>query len=156
MPETIHTYLTKDHRLCDETFAVLENAIVNRNYEEAMNRFNQYENEMLNHFAMEEKIVFPDFEASAHEGCNPVPVMVHEHDQMRQIMTMMRKAIEEKNVERFLGLTDSLMILAQQHNMKEEQIMYNLADQALANTVDSVLMRMKEIKASSTEKPEAV
>jgi hemerythrin-like domain-containing protein len=70
-------------------------------------------------------------------------MMVMEHDQIRDLMSKMKEALNSKNKEDFLGLSENLLFIMQQHNMKEEQIMYNLADDALNQ--ESVIKKMKEI-----------
>jgi iron-sulfur cluster repair protein YtfE (RIC family) len=55
-----------------------------------------------------------------------------EHEQMRALFPGLDAAIGQQDPERFLGLSDSLMVLIQQHNMKEEQILYPMCDQRIA------------------------
>jgi len=43
----------------------------------------------------------------------------------------MSKAIDEKDKNKFLGFSENLLFTMQQHNMKEEQMMYSLADESL-------------------------
>ena len=68
-----------------------------------------------------------------------------EHDQMRQLFREMGESVEQKYSDRFLGLSETLLMIMQQHNAKEEQILYRMADQALANEADELLKEMSSL-----------
>lgn len=140
---TVNEFMTQDHRDCDDQFANLENIIDKENFEGANCMFDEFYNHMIKHFDMEEKIMFPMFNECSAEGCNPTHVMIMEHDQMRALLNKMKSAIDSKDKNSFLGLSENLMFLAQQHNMKEEQIMYNLVDNALDS--EDLIEKMKAI-----------
>jgi hemerythrin-like domain-containing protein len=55
----------------------------------------------------------------------------------------MSKAIDEKDKNKFLGFSENLLFTMQQHNMKEEQMMYSLADESLDS--EDIINRMKAI-----------
>ncbi|MEA3288998.1 MAG: hemerythrin domain-containing protein [Campylobacterota bacterium] len=128
---TINQYMTTDHRACDEQFAQLENIVDQGNFEGAKAMFDEFNTHMLKHFDMEEKVMFPQYQNCEGGHCDPTPVMRMEHDQMRNLFSQMSDAINSNDKERFLGLSENLLFVMQQHNMKEEQMMYNMADQSL-------------------------
>ena len=128
---TIKQFMTTDHRACDEQFANLENIIDKGDFIAGKEMFEEFYSHMMKHFEMEEKIIFPQYQSCEGGHCDPTPVMVMEHDQMRAIFLQMENAIKENNVEKFLGQSEALLFTMQQHNMKEEQMMYNFADEAL-------------------------
>lgn len=140
---TVNQYMTDDHRACDDQFANLENIIDSGNFEGATSMFDEFYNHMIKHFDMEEKVMFPMFNEANCAGCNPTQVMIMEHNQMKVLLNKMRMALASKDKNSFLGLSENLMFLAQQHNMKEEQIMYNLVDNALDSNL--VIEKMKEL-----------
>ena len=140
---TINQFMTTDHRTCDDQFAQLENIVDQGNFNGAKTMFSDFKNHMLNHFDMEEKVMFPQFQASGKGHCDPTGVMVMEHDQMRGLFNQMKNAIESNNKEAFLGYSENLLFVMQQHNMKEEQMMYNFADEALNS--EDIITQMKEI-----------
>jgi hemerythrin-like domain-containing protein len=59
-------------------------------------------------------------------------MMRHEHAQMRNLAKQMREALDSADKDKFFGLSETLMILMQQHNMKEEQMLYTMAQQHLS------------------------
>ena len=145
MIETISTYLTKDHRNCDETFASLENAVAADDWTLVNTLFSDFQADLFHHFSMEETVMFPAFENRTGMTQGPTAMMRMEHDQMRSLLTQMKTDVDSKNKDHFFGLSESLMMLMQQHNMKEEQMLYAMADQHLAGDVTLVVEEMKAL-----------
>lgn len=73
--------------------------------------------------------MFPAFEAATGMTQGPTQVMRMEHRQMRGLMAQMQQAWAERDGEAFAGAAETLLILMQQHNMKEENILYPMCDQ---------------------------
>ena len=142
---TISSFLTSDHRACDNEFANLENAIASQDWEEAKNQFEKFSLDLTHHFDMEEKVMFPAFEEVTGMTQGPTMVMRMEHSQMRNILDDLKSDIEKKDKNHFFGVSESLMMLMQQHNMKEEQMLYKMADVHLASLVPQVIENMKAI-----------
>ncbi len=137
--------MTHDHRECDNLYAPLEEALSEGDFEKALALYTPFKDAMLTHFAMEEDVLFPKMEEFVGGGEGPIYVMKMEHDQIRSIIHQLGEAINDKNVQKALGLGETFMIMTQQHNMKEEQILYTMADQLLLDK-EETLKRMKELK----------
>ncbi|RXJ92819.1 hemerythrin HHE cation-binding protein [Malaciobacter molluscorum] len=146
MSETIKSFLTDDHRTCDSQFAALENLVALENWQEATTNFYKFEKELNIHFDMEEKVMFPAFENKTGMSAGPTQVMRMEHAQMLNVVSSMKEDIEKKDKNHFLGLSESLMMLLQQHNMKEEQMLYAMADAHLQEESASIIEKMRELK----------
>ena len=140
----IKEFLTNDHRQCDESFAQMEEAVASES-PEAISKFEGFHEEMIRHFDMEEKVMFPAFENKTGMTQGPTQAMRNEHEQMRIMMTQMVEAIGAKNQERFFGLSETLMMLMQQHNMKEEQMLYTMAEQHLGAQNEQIVEEMKAV-----------
>lgn len=143
--ETISSFLTKDHRACDEKFANMENAIASENWDESISNLDKFIEDLLHHFDMEEKVMFPAFEDRTGMTQGPTAMMRMEHDQMRGLLEDLKTDIRQKNKNHFFGVSESLMMLMQQHNMKEEQMLYAMADNHLSHEVPAVIENMKAI-----------
>ncbi len=140
-------YMKEDHRACDVKFANMENAIADDNWTEGKKLFEDFASDLIYHFDMEEEVMFPGFEArSENAHCNPTPVMIMEHTQMRQLTKDMAQAVENKDKDKFFGLSETLMMTMQQHNMKEEQMMYPMIDEAMNEESNMLLDSMKELE----------
>lgn len=138
----IKEFLTNDHRECDEAFAQMEDAVAD-NSDESMAKFEKFYDDLNNHFGMEEMVLFPAFEQVSGMTQGPTKVMEMEHEQMRELLSKMRSAIEQKEKDRFFSVSETLMILMQQHNMKEEQMLYTMAQQHLGDDADHIISRMR-------------
>ena len=56
----------------------------------------------------------------------------------RALVTQMNDALAAQEHHRFLGLGETLMMLTQQHNMKEENILYPIMDQVIAGEAENL------------------
>lgn len=147
MQESISSFLTQDHRHCDEIFATMEKSVASENWSDANRDFNAFVLDLNHHFDMEEKIMFPVFEEkTGMHNAGPTAMMRMEHEQMRSVISQMEADINAKNKNHFFGLSESLMMLMQQHNMKEEQMLYMMADSHLGADVVSVVEQMKALE----------
>jgi hemerythrin-like domain-containing protein len=143
--ETISSFLTQDHRTCDEKFVNMENAVNDKNWEDANTKLNIFVEDLLHHFNMEEKVMFPAFENKTGMTQGPTAMMRMEHDQMRGLVEDLKTDVRETNQNHFFGVSESLMMLMQQHNMKEEQMLYAMADNHLGDVVGDVIDNMKQV-----------
>lgn len=143
--ETISTFLTHDHRACDEEFANMENAVASDNWDEARDKFNKFSKDLLHHFDMEEKVMFVAFEDRTGMTQGPTMMMRMEHEQMKQVLDQLKDDLDSKDKDHFFGVSESLMMLMQQHNMKEEQMLYAMADAHLGADVANVVENMKAL-----------
>ncbi len=142
----ITQYLTEEHRKCDNVYAEIEKAVSEGNWEDAEKLFKEFKEKTLLHFKKEEEVLFPEFEERTGIVMGPTQVMRMEHNQARELLNRMEEAIRNKNKDEFLSLGESLMILIQQHNMKEEQILYPMSDQNLnAEEMVEKMSRLGEV-----------
>jgi hemerythrin-like domain-containing protein len=100
---------------------------------------------MVRHLAMEEEVLFPAFEARTGMRSGPTEVMRMEHAQMRDLLRDMADAVAAGNQGRFLGLSETLNMLMQQHNLKEENMLYPMSDQVLAGERDDLVRAMEAV-----------
>ncbi len=140
--------MTDDHRKCDENFGEIEILIEKNQFDLAKKDFEDWKSGMEIHLSKEEQFLFPEAEIKIGGQIGPIMVMKMEHAQMRDVFTKMEMAIDQKNANAFLGLAESCMILIQQHNMKEEQILYPLLDRALADHVNEIIEKLQDGKFS--------
>jgi len=141
---TIKEYLSADHSRCDELFAKMEDA-VSKDIDTAQEAYLEFATETERHFQMEERVMFLEFEQKTGMTEGPTAMMRHEHTQMRNLIKDMKSAIEIKNKDKFFGNSETLMILMQQHNMKEEQMLYPMAQQHLSPESDRIVDMMQSM-----------
>jgi len=128
---SIKQFMAQDHRDCDLFFANAETAVSKKDWDMAAQAFNEFILAMERHLGIEEEELFPAFENATGVVKGPTEMMRMEHEQMRGLFAEMREALEQNDSSDYLGTADTLLILMQQHNMKEEQMLYNMMDQHL-------------------------
>jgi len=145
---TIKDFMINKHRDCDRYLTLVEDAIESKDFDDAMIRYIKFKDETLQHFKMEEEYLFPMFtEKSAMGEGGPTQVMIMEHNQAKNIFTKLDEAMNDKDVDRFYGLSDSLMILLQQHNAKEEQMLYTMIQNTLNEQNDEIVKKLLSYEA---------
>ncbi len=140
----VSSIMTHQHRLCDEHFARMENAVSAGDWEAALPAWERFNSSMLEHFSNEEEVLFPAFEERTGNTQGPTQVMRMEHKQMRSLLDGLEQAVSNRYSEQVLGVADTIMLMIQQHNMKEEQILYPMIDQAV-DAGDAVVAQLKEL-----------
>lgn len=141
---TIRGLLGDHHRQCDVLFAAIERAIESGAWDQAAAGFARFRESMLQHFDVEEKTLFPAFESRTGMTMGPTAVMRSEHAQIRELMDAMAEAIETRDADDYSGYAETLHIMTQQHNMKEENVLYPMCDQHLAGESATLVAQMRE------------
>ncbi len=131
---SITATFTDNHRHCDHLFADAEALLSRHQREQASTRFTEFQQALLHHFTLEEQQLFPQLEQQIGSSNGPTSVMRSEHEQLRRLVAELLQSLEADNEQRALGLCETLMMLLQQHNMKEERMLYPMADQLLDGT----------------------
>lgn len=143
---TITDTMAKDHRRCDEIFSTAEELVAKADWEAAAEAFARFRDATEHHFSMEEEVLFPEFEGRTGQTMGPTQMMRMEHIQMRQLFSDMDQALSQHDRDRYLGLSETLMMIMQQHNMKEERMLYPMTDQVFGGEADAVLKRMEGVQ----------
>jgi iron-sulfur cluster repair protein YtfE (RIC family) len=142
---SLKEFFTRDHRRCDERWAEVEAAAQAGDVKIVNESWRRFQGEMLQHLRMEEEVMFPAFEqASGMTGGGPTFVMRSEHEQMRGLIEQMGTAAAEGDFAELVDLGDTLLMLIQQHNQKEEQMLYPMAAKALAADWPTIREKLSE------------
>lgn len=143
---TISEHMADDHKRCDDLFLAAEKAAATGDWKVAQQSFNEFHQAMARHLAMEEQVLFPDFETAHGSSMGPTQVMRYEHGQMRELMGALQTAADAENRDEFMGEAETLLVMMQQHNAKEEMMLYPMTDQVLAGQREDVLTRMQAVE----------
>jgi hemerythrin-like domain-containing protein len=133
-------FFTADHRVCDEMWAAVEAAADADDAAATRAAFAAFDTAMRRHFDMEEQVLFPAFEEATGMTMGPTRVMRGEHEQMRALLSQMAAAAS--NTDALLDQGDTLLMFIQQHNLKEEGMLYPMADARLGATWSDVAARL--------------
>ena len=134
------SFFAGDHRECDDAWAAIESAPAPARAA----LWATFKKRMERHLAMEEEVLFPAFEAATGmRGMGPTEVMRHEHAQMRALLTDMESRAAAGDFDGLLDQGDTLMMLIQQHNAKEEGMLYPMAENVLGSGWAAVAQKLK-------------
>jgi iron-sulfur cluster repair protein YtfE (RIC family) len=128
---TLTEPLRDHHKHCDELFASAEAAVIDREWTTAQRLLPDFIAAMETHFRSEEETLFPAFEAAMGMTMGPTRMMRLEHAQMRELFGQMSAALAQRDAPGFGGAAETLLVFIQQHNMKEENILYPMCDRGL-------------------------
>lgn len=142
---TFSEYMGDDHARCDQLFADAEAAVESGDWQQAGSANEHFFQAMQHHFAMEEELLFPAFEEASGTDMGPTAVMRHEHEQMRTLFNEMEQAVSAQDTDTYLGAAETLLILMQQHNAKEEQMLYPMSERMLQDEQAALLDKMRAL-----------
>lgn len=146
--KTICEYLAEEHLRCDRLFARVETCIASRDWAKAAEQFRNFEDALGRHILMEEGILFPAFANAVSNASAPIGMLRTEHQRLKAIMERLADSIQCESVRDFTLHADSYVLLIQQHNMKEEEMLYPFLDRVLADSrgrvVDAMCAAMQQ------------
>lgn len=122
-----------DHARCDLLFSKAEAAAEDARWADCETQTVQFVDALLHHFDVEENVLFPAFETRTGMSSGPTQVMRSEHEQMRQVAQMLKDGAAAQDGDAFADAAETLLILMQQHNMKEENILYPMVEEAVGD-----------------------
>ena len=129
--QSLIEYFTLDHRSCDGRWADVEAAVEAGKAEDIAAAWQRFDASMRRHLQKEEEVLFPAFEEATGMSGGPTQVMRSEHRQMRGLLDQMAAAQAAGDHGELVDQGDTLLMLIQQHNQKEENMLYPMCEQAL-------------------------
>lgn len=145
--ETIGAYLERDHRERDQQYLQAEQHASCGRWDEAGAEFDDYRQALELHMTMEEKVVFPALERALGGNGGPTSVMRNEHVHLRDVAARMSEALAARDSDLFFNQADMLRLLMRQHNLKEESILYPMAERVLADSQTDIVAAMAAMSA---------
>ncbi len=116
--------LVKQHMECDDQLNRVEAALHKADLASAGRNFRLFDEQLEHHFHLEEERLFPAFEQATGMVNGPTVVMRGEHAEIRALRDQAALEIENGDMTAALASVDTLNVLIQQHNVKEENILY--------------------------------
>ena len=138
-------YFTRDHQDCDDLWAELEEKLDEGDEASVQGLWQAFENSIRRHLAMEEDVLFPAFDArSGMGGGGPTAMMRMEHQQMRGLLDQIGASVEAGDTDEAMDVGDTLLMLIQQHNIKEEGMLYPMAQNLLSGEWAELAGRLEQ------------
>ncbi|WP_373975928.1 hemerythrin domain-containing protein [Chitinibacter sp. SCUT-21] len=133
---SITSALLQQHRHCDDYLAQAEATARAGQWSDCQKLTSIFCQTTLAHFALEEDSLFPVFEQASGMIGGPTQVMRNEHAQARDLMQGLQEAAAQQDSDDFIGCAETLLLLLQQHNMKEENILYPMCDRTIPHLAE--------------------
>jgi hemerythrin-like domain-containing protein len=143
MTDSIATFMTDDHQRCDQLLAACEQAASGGDWNRLLEQATELSKALIGHFDMEEQVLFPELIAVSPWATGPTGMMTMEHGQMRALVTELNEAVVEQDADACLGILETLHLVIQQHNSKEEGILYPMAEESLGDQTRDILNRLQ-------------
>lgn len=129
--EKLSIYCAKDHARCDAMYQAVLASIKARDWPQAALGFDGFAQALTRHMAMEEMVLFRAVEQATRAHAGPIQVLRVEHQQLRGLLQRLAGAITQRRLIDFADHADTFRIMLQQHSLKEDGILYPLADRVL-------------------------
>jgi iron-sulfur cluster repair protein YtfE (RIC family) len=139
LAQALGDWFVQDHRDCDDLWVGVEEA-ASRGLPATREALGRFDAQLRRHLRLEEEQLFPALErATGMGGMGPTEMMRMEHQQMRRLLDAMAAG---QDLDLLLEQGDTLMMLIQQHNSKEEGVLYPLAVDRLGPHARELLQAM--------------
>ncbi len=132
------------HRHCDAAFVEAEEAVRQGRWAAGRSLLETFGRDLERHLAAEEDILFPAFEQATGVRQGPTQMMRYEHSQLRDLLAQMVAAATADAGDQFAGAAETLLVLTQQHNAKEEHILYPMCESAVAAGADALARHLRQ------------
>jgi iron-sulfur cluster repair protein YtfE (RIC family) len=128
--------LLEHHRYCDQFFASALEAAAKSDWEAFARRVAALKDELERHIEFEEGELFPAFEEASGLRAGPTEVMRAEHAEMRDLFAALGAAQPRVDPQGCRAELERLRALLQEHNVKEETVLYPACDHLLGARAD--------------------
>lgn len=127
-------WFTRCHRTCDDLWIKVEDAVDKDDKSEILSTTTHFASKIRKHLELEEEILFPRLgQATGMGSQGPIGVMLMEHKQMKNLLDLIEDGARAGDGDQVLDYGDTLLMLTQQHNIKEEQVLYPMSEEALSS-----------------------
>jgi hemerythrin-like domain-containing protein len=142
MAAALTRIMADHHAHCDTIFAAIEADVAAGAWESARQNGTLLREAVEWHFHAEESLLFPALEAATGAG-GPAGVMRYEHAQLRELLEAWTAALATEDRAACEENAEALLILLQQHNAKEENILYPMCEQLLGDQGDAIVAQLE-------------
>jgi iron-sulfur cluster repair protein YtfE (RIC family) len=128
--------LLNHHRHCDHFFDSALEAAARSDWRTFAREIAALNDELGRHIDFEEGELFPAFEEASGLRAGPTEVMRAEHAEMRELLAALGAAQPRVDPQGCRAELEHLRALLQEHNVKEETVLYPACDQLLGARAD--------------------
>lgn len=137
--ETLITYLTHDHERCDALLRRTQQAVAASRWVQAQRAVAAFQYALERHLLIEERVIFPAFEAALGHAASPTMTMRSEHLRIRAVTHRLADAVKIGSKQAFVVHAEALLLTLHGHSEKEEGVLYPIIERVLARRCPAVL-----------------
>jgi len=128
---TVTGYLSWDHDRLDALLEQATTLVRAGDLVAALAKYTDFAHGLRRHIRLEEEVLFPAFEQATGMVQGPTTVMRMEHREILDTLSDMQLSLAGKDAAGFEAARNDLLAVLQNHNVKEERILYPGTDRAL-------------------------
>lgn len=148
--ETITEYMMQDHVLIDGIFERAGSAAAAQDFAALEREAELFLQRIGRHIDIEETLLFPAFEErTGMSAGGPSAQMRVEHQQMDEVFGRMREALGKRDAGAYQRAAQALLEILVPHNLKEEQMMYPMIEQAVGDEASSLLAEVRRMAVAA-------
>ena len=130
--QTVTEYLMQDHRRLDGLMGSCRDRVQAQDMKQAGEIFAEFRAGLMRHIKIEEGLLFPEFETATGlaRDSGPTGVMRYEHAEIIRLLDLIKELFDgaAPSASEFESLRSAVVALLQEHNGKEERILYPMTD----------------------------
>ena len=145
-------WLVHEHSLYEELLSRCQEAADTEAWETAGLTFRELVTHLKRHMALEEEVLYPAYESSAHAPQGPTTALREEHDNIVRMLRDMARVLQTRDSDLLLeclALLENLMI---KHHEKEEDIFLPMASHILNSSRDELMRRLAEYDVTKSRR----
>ena len=131
-----------DRRYCDGLFDLIEPLGRSGRWGEVQQALLAFRCALEQHLKREERVLLPAIE-EAHGSSEALQAMCRENDNVRTLLTAADAASSRHDAQALSGALSRLRMVMEQHNLREESVLYPLADALLADRAGDLLQALE-------------
>lgn len=140
----INDFMSRHHKECDATLTRAGENAAAGDWAALERDTATFLKEIEHHIQVEEEQLFRDFEERSGMGEGaPTGAFRAEHEEMKGLFEQLRAAVAARNAAQFRTASETLLPLLQQHNNKEEVMLYVMFDETLGDDADKYIGQMQ-------------
>ena len=132
-----------DRRYCDGLFDLIEPLALAGKWGAAGQASIAFGCALQRHFEREERVLFPALEEVHGAVFGTACTLRTEHSSMRALLTDVDAAMVRSDAKKLAAVMETLRIAMQQHNLKEENVLYPMADALSAGQAGDLLQALE-------------
>lgn len=137
--DTLGNYLTEDHERCDMLLRRTHQAVGASLWPDARREAAAFQYALERHLLIEERIIFPAFEAALGHAASPTAAMRAEHLRIRAVAQRLADAVDARSAHDFIRHAEALLLTMHLHCEKEEGVLYPMIERVLGRRCPDLL-----------------